>query len=92
MKCTLPTPCCIGDPTQPIFHWLALGFCVGGNANFMFLVGGKANFSVILDTNMLVSPTQILALGQLPNAKIRVGPYASSFALQWNIGFKPIFH
>ena len=35
-----------GDPTQPIFHWLAFGFCVGGNANFMFRVGSKANFSV----------------------------------------------
>ena len=27
-----PTP---GYQTQPIFHWLALGVCVGGNANFM---------------------------------------------------------
>ena len=31
---------------QPIFHWLALGFCVGGNPNFMFCIGGQANFSV----------------------------------------------
>ena len=31
---------------QPIFHWLALGFSVRGNANFMFLVGGNANLSV----------------------------------------------
>ena len=35
-----------GDPTQTIFHWQALGVCVGGNANFMFRVGGNANFSV----------------------------------------------
>ena len=28
----------------PIFDWLSLGFCIGGNANFMFCVGGNANF------------------------------------------------
>ena len=41
MKCTCPTrDFCIGDLTQPIFHWLALGFCFGGNTNFlMFRVG-----------------------------------------------------
>ena len=37
---------CVGDPTQPRFHWLVLGFCVGGNANSMFCVGGNANFSI----------------------------------------------
>ena len=43
MKCTWPTQkLCVGDPMQPIFYWLALGFCVGGNANFMFRVGGNA--------------------------------------------------
>ena len=47
MKCTWPTrEFCVGDPIQPIFHWLALGFCVGGNTKFMFCVGGDANFSV----------------------------------------------
>ena len=47
MKCIWPArKFCVGDPTQRIFHWLALGFCVGGNANFMFRVGGNANFSV----------------------------------------------
>ena len=35
MKCTWPMQTiCVGDPTQPIFHWLGLGFCVGGYANF----------------------------------------------------------
>ena len=37
---------CVGDPTQPIFHWLALGFCIGGNAHFMFHVRGNTTFSV----------------------------------------------
>ena len=63
MKCTCPTqtpgP---GDRTQPIFHWLALGFCVGGNANFMFRVGGNANFSVF----------RYQHLG-IPKAKFRCG-------------------
>ena len=34
------------DPTQPIFHLLALGVGVGENANFRFGVGENANFSV----------------------------------------------
>ena len=48
MNCTWPMQkFCVGDPMQPIFHWLALGFCVGGNANvIMFCVGGNANFSI----------------------------------------------
>ena len=54
------------DPTPPIFHWLASGFGVGANANFRFGVGslasGNANFH-ILDTNMLVSPTQKSGVG-----------------------------
>ena len=41
MKCTWPTRrFCIGDPMQPIFNWLELGFCLGGNANFIFRVKG----------------------------------------------------
>ena len=54
------------DPTPPIFHWLASGFGVGANANFRFGVGslasGNAHFH-ILDTNMLVSPTQKSGVG-----------------------------
>ena len=47
MKCAWPTQDPMpGDPMQTIFHWLALGVCLGGNANFMFRVGGNANFSV----------------------------------------------
>ena len=53
-------------PTIPIFHWLASGFGVGANAKFRFGVGGlasgNANFH-ILDTNMLVSPTQKSGVG-----------------------------
>ena len=41
-----------------------------------------------LDTNMLVSPTRIFALGEPPNAKICVGPNDSSFASQWNMYLK----
>ena len=47
MKSTWPTPALrVGDPTAPRFPWLALGFCVGGNANLMFCVGGNASFSI----------------------------------------------
>ena len=41
MKCIWPArKLCI------IFHWLALAFCVGVNANSMFRFGGNTNFSV----------------------------------------------
>ena len=65
MKCTWPMrKLCIGDPTQPIFHWLASGFCVGGNANFMFCVEGNANFSIFRYQHV-----------GIPNAKFHVrGP------------------
>ena len=47
MKCTWPTQkFCIWYPTPPIFHWLASGVGVGGNANFRFGVGDNTNFSV----------------------------------------------
>ena len=35
-----------GNRTQTIFHLLALGVCVGGNANVIICIGGNANFSV----------------------------------------------
>ena len=64
MKYTCPTPAFC--PRQPIFHWLASGFGVGAYANFRFGVGGLAsrndNFH-ILDTNMLVFPTQNSGVG-----------------------------
>ena len=71
---------CVGDPTQPIFHWLALEFCIGGNANCTFRIGGNANFSVFRYQHV-----------GIPNAKFRVGGLRQckdpTFASQWNIGF-----
>ena len=67
---------CVGDPMRTIFQLFALGVGVGGNANVGVHVGGYANFSV-LDTNILVSPTQnsrVLGLDQ------RQAP-----ELQWNM-------
>ena len=68
---------------QPIFHWLALGFSIGGNANFMFHIGGNANFIVLRYQHV-----------GMPNAKLwhwrskpTPGPNANGFVLQWNIGF-----
>ena len=74
MKCTCPTQdFYVGDPTQPLFHWLALGFCVRANANFKFCVGGDANLRVcvgsMLPTCLCWYPQcKILASGALPNA------------------------
>ena len=48
---------------------------------------GVRQILAFLDTNMLVSPTQIFTLGEPTNAKICIGPNASNFASQWNIGF-----
>ena len=85
MKCTWPTrKCCIGDPSQPIFHWLALGFCVGGNANFIFRVGGNANFSVFRYKLVGISNAKLWHWGSKPTQ----GPNANGFASQWNIGLQ----
>ena len=60
MKCTWPT--------QPIFHWLAFGFCVGGNANVMFRIG-VTQILAFLGTNMLVYPTQNCGVGGLSQSE-----------------------
>ena len=63
MKCTRPTSVPrIGDPTPPIFHLLALGVGVWGNANFSVPVGV---ILALLDTNMLVSSMQNCGVGGL---------------------------
>ena len=69
MKCTWPTQkFCVGDPKQPIFHWLALGFCVGSNANFMFRVGGNTNFifSVFRYQHVGIPNANLLPWGSQP--------------------------
>ena len=48
---------------------------------YVFCVGGKANFSIFRYQHVGIA-----------NANFRVGPNASSFALQCNIGFTIIFH
>ena len=63
-------------------HW---GFVLGQTLCF---ASGVRQTLAFLDTNMLVSPTQVFTLGEPPSAKI-------SFASQCNIGFKcdgPIRH
>ena len=64
-KCTWPMPAPrVGDPTPPIFHLLALGVGVGGNANFSVHIG-VMQILAFLDTNILVSPTQNCGVGGL---------------------------
>ena len=59
------------NPTRPIFHLLALGVGVGGNANFSIHVG-VPHILAFLDTNMLVSPMRncgIWGLSQSDDAR-----------------------
>ena len=56
--------CVVGDPTQPIFYCLALGFCVGGKANLCFTLG-VTQILAFFDTNMLVSTTRNCSVGGL---------------------------
>ena len=85
MKSTWPTQkYCIWDPTQPLFYWLALGFCVGGNANFMFRVGDSANISVFRYQHVTIPNSKLWRWGSKPTP----GPNANGFAPQWNIGLK----
>ena len=76
-----------------VLHWgpnatciplTRLGFCFGGNANFMFCVGG--NFS-ILDTNMLVYLTQNFALGVEASAMTQ----CKCFCVTVNVNIPPFF-
>ena len=69
---------------QPIFHWLTLGFCAGGNANFMFRVGGNANFSVFRYQHVGIPNAKLWHWGSMSMR----GPKANGFTLQWNIGFR----
>ena len=55
---------CIGDPMPPIFHLLALGVAVGGNANFTVCVE-VMQILPFLETNMLVSPKRNCDAGGL---------------------------
>ena len=89
MKCKRPTgKLHVGDPTQPIFHWLALGFCVGGNAKFMLCVGGNANFSVFRYNHVAIPNAKLWRWGSEPMP----GPNTNGFASQWNIYFKLSLH
>ena len=54
-----------GDPTQPIFHWLALGFRVGVTQILKFALEVTQIFLTSLDTNMLVSPMRNCGVGGL---------------------------
>ena len=72
----------VGEPMQPIFPWLALGFCIGGNANFMFCVGDNTNFSFF--RYQLVG---VLNAKLWWGSKPTPGPNVNGFASQWNIGF-----
>ena len=57
MKCTWPKrKFCVGDPTQPIFHWLRWTFALGVTQILCFALG-VMQILAFLDTNMLVSPT-----------------------------------
>ena len=73
MKSRWPTPApCVGDPTPPIFHLLALGVGVGGNANF----------SVFRYQYVGITNAKLWRWGSKPTR----GPNANGFVSQWNIG------
>ena len=87
MKCTWPThDFCVGDPKQPIFHWLALGLCVRTNANFKFCVGGEGFALAPRYQHVGIPNAKFWRWGHCPTPT----PDARYFASQWNIGFKQI--
>ena len=86
MKDTWPTrKFCVGDPTQPTLYWLSLGFCVGGNATFMFCAGGNANCSIFKYQHVGIPNRKLWGWGSKPMR----GPNANGFASQWNMGLTP---
>ena len=67
MKCTCLTPAPrVGDLTLPIFHLLALGVGVEGNANFSIHVGGNANFSVFRYRHVGIPNAKLWRWGSKP--------------------------
>ena len=82
MKSTWPTPGPrVGD--LPIFHMLALGVGVKGNANFSIRVGGNVNFGLFRYQHIGNPNAKLWRWGSKPTP----GPDARYFASQWNIGF-----
>ena len=65
----------------------AFGFCVGGNANFMFRVGGNANFRVSKYQHVGIPNAKLWRWGLKPTPV----PSANGFASQWNIGLRQLF-
>ena len=83
MKSTWPTQeLGVGHPMQSIFHWLALGFYVWGNANFRFGIEGNANFRVFSYQHVGIPNAKFSHWGCYPT----YDPNAKGFASQWNIG------
>ena len=71
---------------QPLYHWLALGFCVRVTQILYFALG-VTYILAFLDTNMLViSKAKLWRWGSKPTP----GPNANGFASQWNIGFNRV--
>ena len=68
---------------QPIFQRLALGFRVGGNANFEIRVGDKANSRVFRYQHVGIGNAKLWRWGSKPMPV----PNSNGFASQWNIGF-----
>ena len=85
MTSTWPTrEFCVGDPTPPLFHLLALGVGIGGNVNFSCCVGGNANFIVFRYQHVGIPNAKLGCWGSKPTR----GPNASVFISQWNIGYR----
>ena len=79
---------CVRGPAPPIFHMLALGVGIGGNANFSVCVGGNANFSVFRYQHVGIPKAKLWRWGSKPMQ----GPNTNGFASQWNIGLYYIKH
>ena len=84
MKSTWPTPAPhVRSPTRPIFHLLALGVRVGGNASFRVRIGSARLFRY---QHVGIPNAKFLGLGYCPMQT----PKARGFVLQWNIGFRNV--
>ena len=77
---------------QTIFHWLALGVCIGGSAYFSVHIGGNANFSVFRYQHVGIPKQNFRVVGYCPTQWANTMGQHECFRVAVEYRFKLIIH